>query len=37
LYPVISSAIHDLPEGALFFRKPYRSDEIISTLRKLAA
>jgi two-component system, response regulator PdtaR len=27
----------DLPEGALFFRKPYRSDEIISTLRKLAA
>jgi hypothetical protein len=27
----------DLPEGALFFRKPYRSDEIISTLRELAA
>ena len=27
----------DLPEGALFFRKPYHSDEIISTLRELAA
>lgn len=27
----------DLPEGALFFREPYLSDEIISTLRKLAA
>jgi hypothetical protein len=27
----------DMPEGAMLFRKPYLSDEIISTLRKLAA
>ena len=26
-----------LPDGALFFRKPYSSDQIISTLRELAA
>ena len=30
-------AYPDLPEGVLFFRKPYHSDEIISTLRELAA
>ncbi|TAI61357.1 response regulator [Bradyrhizobium sp. Leo170] len=27
----------DLPEGARFFRKPYPSDQIISSLRELAA